>query len=445
MSFPRDFRWGLATSAYQVEGAVAAGGRGLSIWDTFCRVPGAIEDGTNGDVACDHYNRFDEDVRMLASLGVDSYRFSIAWPRLLPDGAGPVNETGVGFYRRLCERLREHGVAPVATLYHWDLPAALQAGRGWAVRDTVERFAEYAALAFERLGDLVDDWITVNEPFCVAFLGYGLGVKAPGTRDWREALVAGHHVLLAHARAVEAYRACGRGRIGIALNVTPVRPASDDPADLAAARRLDGYHNRWFLDAVFRRRYPDDMVEEFERRYGMPDEVRAGELAALADPGDFLGVNFYTRVCARANPESPILGAEELPPTGDVTAMGWEIAPDALHDVLRRVATECTSLPLLVTENGAAFDDVRDGKPVIDDPRRVDYLRRHVAALQHALADGVDLRGYFPWSFLDNFEWEQGYSKRFGLVYVDYATQERIPKQSALWYRDFIAGARNGG
>jgi beta-glucosidase len=442
MSFPREFAWGVATSAYQVEGS--AGGRGLSIWDTFCLVPGAIEDGTSGVVACDHYNRVDEDVRLIASLGADAYRFSIAWPRLFPDGGGRASEDGIDFYRRLCEGLRARGVRPLATLYHWDLPEALQARGGWGSRDTIERFAEYAALAFERLGDLVDDWITCNEPFCIAFLGHALGTKAPGRRDWGEAVRVGHHVLLAHARAVEAYRSAGSGRIGIALNVTPVVPTSPDPEDVAAAHRLDGFHNRWFLDGVFRRRYPEDMVAELERRYGVVPEVDESELDALADVGDFVGVNFYTRISARANPASALFGADELPATGEATAMGWEIAPEALHAVLLRIDRDYTTLPLLITENGAAFDDVRNGDPVVEDPRRIDYLRRHLAEIARAIGDGVDVRGYFPWSLLDNFEWEQGYSKRFGLVYVDYATLERVPKQSALWYRDFIAGARNG-
>jgi beta-glucosidase len=443
VSFPPEFAWGFATSAYQVEGA--AGGRGRSIWDAFCLVPGAIEDGTSGEVACDHYNRVEDDVRLIASLGADAYRFSIAWPRVLPEGRGRVNEEGIGFYRRLCERLRERGVRPLATLYHWDLPAALQAHGGWAASDTVERFVEYAQLVFERLGDLVDDWITINEPFCVAFHGHALGLKAPGRRDWAEAVRVSHHLLLAHARTVEAYRAVADGRIGIAINVTPVEPASESEADVDAARRLDGFHNRWFLDGVFRRRYPEDMVGELERRYGVVPDVDESELAALSDLGDFVGVNFYTRIRARANPGSSLFGADELPSSGAVTAMGWEIVPEALHDVLLRISREYTSLPLLITENGAAFDDVRNGEPVVEDPRRIDYLRRHIGEIARAIDDGVDVRGYFPWSLLDNFEWEQGYSKRFGLVYVDYATLERVPKQSALWYRDFIAGVRKNG
>ena len=363
MSFPADFAWGFATSAYQVEGA--AGGRGRSIWDAFCLVPGAIEDGTSGEVACDHYNRLEEDVGLMASLGADAYRFSIAWPRLLPEGSGRVNEDGVAFYRRLCERLREQGIRPVATLYHWDLPQALHERGGWTARDTVERFGEYAQLAFARLGDLVEDWITVNEPFCIAFLGHALGIKAPGHRDWGEAVRVGHHVLLAHARAVEAYRAAGAGRIGIALNVTPVLPASDATADVEAARRLDGFHNRWFLDAVFRRSYPADIVAELERRHGVAAAVDEAELDALADVGDFVGVNFYTRIWARANPASPLSGADELPATGEVTAMGWEVYPAALYDVLRRVAQDYTSIPIMITENGAAYDDRRNGTEVV--------------------------------------------------------------------------------
>jgi beta-glucosidase len=434
-AFPVGFRFGVAMASYQIEGAVNEDGRGESIWDTFCRRPGAVAGGDTGDVACDHYHRWREDLDLMASLGAESYRFSISWPRVQPDGRGALNRAGVDFYRRLCEGLRERGIEPVATLYHWDLPQARQAVGGWAVRDTAERFAEYARLMGDALGDVVEAWITHNEPWVVAFLGHAEGVKAPGIRDWPTALRASHHLLLSHGWAVEALR--GRGPVGITLNLAPVR--SDDPA---AALRMDGYLNRWFLDPVFRGRYPEDMVAHYERRYGPLDVVRSGDLDAISADIDFLGVNYYNPQRVRPDPSRQPLELSAVVPPPPTTAMGWEVDPDGLHELLVRVRRDYDNVPIYITENGAAFDDGPVVNGTLEDPRRVEYLQSHLAALARAVADGVDVRRYFAWSMLDNFEWEHGYTKRFGLVYVDYATQRRVPKRSGLWYRDFIASAR---
>jgi beta-glucosidase len=432
-AFPVGFRFGVAMAAYQIEGAVDEDGRGPSIWDAFCRRPGAVAGGDTGDVACDHYHRWRDDLDLMASLGIESYRFSISWPRVQPDGRGALNRPGVDFYRRLAEGLRERGIEPVATLYHWDLPQARQAVGGWAARDTAERFAEYAALMAAELGDVVDAWITHNEPWVVAFLGHAEGTKAPGIRDWPTALRAAHHLLLSHGWAVQALR--GKPT-GITLNLAPVR--SDDPG---AALRMDGYLNRWFLDPVFRGRYPEDMVDHYERRYGPLDVVRDGDMRVISERIDFLGINYYNPQRVRPDPSRQPLEVSYVVPPPPTTAMGWEVDPDGLHELLVRVRRDYGNVPIYITENGAAFEDGPVVNGTLEDPRRVEYLHSHLRALARAIADGVDARRYFAWSMLDNFEWEYGYSKRFGLVYVDYATQRRVPKRSGLWYRDFIGSA----
>jgi beta-glucosidase len=440
MTFPREFVWGAATAAYQIEGATTADGRGESIWDRFCRTPGNVANGDTGDPACDHYHRWRDDVELMASLGLRGYRFSIAWPRIQPDGRGPGNAKGLDFYRRLVERLRERGITPLATLYHWDLPQRLQDEGGWAARDVVDRFTEYAGLVFDALGDLVPCWITHNEPWVTSFLGYGLGVKAPGTRDWRSALAAAHHALLSHGRAVRAYRAGGgSGQIGITLDLTHV---TGEPE---AARRLDGHRNRWFLDPVLRGGYPADLVELYEERVGPLDFVRDGDLDEIAAPIDFLGVNFYQPAVARMSADGGPLGLEEVPSNGPLTAMGWTVEPSSLTKLLMRLQRDYGEVPLVITENGASFDDPPlDGNAIVEDPQRVAYLRDHVAAVERALEAGVDVRGYYVWSLFDNFEWEHGYASRFGIVAVDFESQRRTPKRSALWYRDLIAGHTDG-
>jgi beta-glucosidase len=434
-SFPTGFRFGVAMASYQIEGAVNEDGRGESIWDVFCRRQGAVAGGDTGDVACDHYHRWREDLDLMAALGVESYRFSIAWPRVQPDGRGPLNRAGVDWYKRLCEGLRERGIEAVATLYHWDLPQARQAVGGWAVRDTVDRFAEYAALMAAELDGLVDGWITHNEPWVVAFLGHAEGVKAPGIRDWPTALKVSHHLLLSHGLAAGVLR--GTAPVGITLNLAPARSSDAD-----AARRMDGYMNRWFLDPLLRGAYPEDMVEHYERRYGALDLSDADLIAA---PIDFLGVNYYSPQRVRSDPARQPLELARVMPEPPTTAMGWEVDPEGLYELLVRLRDDYGSIPIYITENGAAFEDGPVVNGTLEDPRRVAYLESHLAALSRAVADGVDVRRYFAWSMLDNFEWEHGYAKRFGLVYVDFSTQRRVPKRSALWYRDFIAGARRDG
>ncbi|HZT85976.1 MAG TPA: GH1 family beta-glucosidase [Gaiellaceae bacterium] len=443
MSAGAPFVWGAGTAAFQVEGATRVDGRGESIWDRFAACAGNVADGDTGEPACEHYFRWEEDLDLMRELGLQGYRFSVSWPRVQPDGRGPVNRKGLDFYRRLAEGLRERGIAPLATLYHWDLPQALQDRGGWAERDIVERFADYSRLVLDGLDGLVGDWITHNEPWVTAFLGYGLGVKAPGLRDRAAAVSAAHHALLAHGVAVRAFREAGRtGRIGITLDLTVARPASAAPEDVAAAARLDGHHNRWFLDALLRGEYPADVLALYEERIGRIDAIRDGDLATIAQPLDFLGVNFYRPNLVAAG-EDPILGLREVEQEGERTAMDWPVVPGALTELLLRLQRDYGDLPLLITENGAAFADRLDDG-VVDDERRVEFLRAHIAAVEEARAQGVDVRGYYVWSLLDNFEWEWGYAKRFGIVYVDYPTQRRIPKRSALWYRDLIA-ERNGG
>ena len=440
MTFPRDFVWGAATAAYQIEGAADADGRGESIWDRFCRTPGKVANGDTGDRACDHYHRWPEDLDLMASLGVGAYRFSIAWPRIQPDGRGAVNGKGMDFYRRLVEGMLERGITPLATLYHWDLPQRLQDEGGWASREIVDRFADYAGLVFEGLGDLVDTWITHNEPWVTSFLGYGYGVKAPGVADWSQALAAAHHTLLSHGRAVRAYRAGGgRGEIGITLDLTHV---TGEPE---AVRRLDGHRNRWFLDPVLRGGYPADLVELYEERIGPLEFVRPGDLEEIAAPIDFLGVNFYQPAAVRPSSADGPLALEQVPWDGPRTAMGWTVEPSSLTALLLRLKRDYGEVPLVITENGASYDDPPlDGQAVIEDPQRVAFLRGHVEAVERAVEGGVDVRGYYVWSLLDNFEWEHGYERRFGIVAVNFDNLKRTPKRSALWYRDLIARHSEG-
>lgn len=427
--FPAGFTFGIATSAYQIEGATSEDGRGPSIWDTFCREPGRIRDGSSGDVACDHYHRWEADLDLIAALGVNAYRFSVAWPRVQPDGRGPVNAAGLDFYERLTDGLLARGIEPHVTLYHWDLPQPLQDTGGWPNRDTAERFAEYAAAVAGRLGDRVRSYATLNEPWCSSILSYEIGEHAPGLRDRRLALAAAHGLLLGHGLALpELRRQAPRAAAGIVLNLGPQMPASDRPEDVAAARLADGRFNRWFLEPLLRGEYPRDVWEAC--RADVP-EVREGDLALIAAPLDFLGVNYYSRGVLSAS-------GGGVPAGAPVTAMGWEIYPQGLTDLLLRLQADYPGLPpILITENGAAFTDrLEEGQ--VHDPERVRYLQTHLAALRRALDAGVDVRGYFAWSLMDNFEWAYGYEKRFGLVYVDYPTQTRVLKDSGHWYRQFL-------
>jgi beta-glucosidase len=445
MTSRNGFVWGAATAAFQIEGATRADGRGESIWDRFASVPGNVRNGDTGDPACEHYYRWREDLDLMRSLGLQGYRFSISWPRIQPDGRGRVNQAGLDFYRRLAEGLREREIAPLATLYHWDLPQALEDEGGWGSRDIVKRFVEYAQIVFDGLGDVVGEWITHNEPWVIALLGYAYGTKAPGATDWPRALRAAHHTLLSHGAVVRAFRRGGHvGSIGITVDLTVAQPATGSREDVAAASRLDGHHNRWFLDPLLRGAYPSDMVELYESRLGPLDVVRDGDLELIAEPIDFLGVNFYRPTLVRVDDADSVLGLAEVDVNGEHTAMGWPVVPAALTELLLRVRRDYGDVPLLITENGAAYDDRVDGGSVVEDEQRVVYVREHIDAVERARAAGVDVRGYYVWSLLDNFEWEYGYEKRFGIVFVDFATQRRIPKRSALWYRDLIAARSTG-
>ncbi|ACL38401.1 beta-galactosidase [Pseudarthrobacter chlorophenolicus A6] len=466
--FPEDFLWGTATAAYQIEGAAHAEGRGDSIWDVFARLPGAVADGHNGDMACDHYRRYRQDVALMGRLNMKAYRFSTSWARCMPDGVTP-NPDGIAFYSRLVDELLAAGITPWLTLYHWDLPQALEDNGGWANRDTAYRFADYAALMHSVLGDRVRIWTTLNEPWCSAFLGYAAGIHAPGRQEPRAALAAAHHLLLGHGlAAAELRRRDTEASLGITLNLTvsdPRDPGSESDRD--AARRIDGQFNRIFLDPLFRGEYPADVLADVAH-LGMADLVQDGDLELIATPLDLLGVNYYhgeslTKDLAgaqeQAAPEttsvpgqatravaSPFVaadGARSVRRGLPVTGMGWEVQPEGLRRLLNRLHTEYTGpagIPIYITENGAAYDDVPDATGFVDDQDRLGFFAAHLDAVHRAIADGVDVRGYLAWSLLDNFEWSFGYHQRFGMVRVDYCTQDRIPKASALWYSSVASG-----
>lgn len=430
-AFPADFVWGVATSSFQIEGAAREDGKGASIWDSFCRIPGAIADASNGDVACDHYHRWSEDLDLVALLGVNAYRFSVSWPRVRPGGSGAWNDKGLDFYERLVDGILSRGVKPYLTLNHWDLPEELQARGGWAHRDTVHRFVEYAQGLAARLGDRVAAIATHNEPWVIAHLGHETGSFAPGVKDRAVAAQVSHHLLLSHGLALQALRAQGcKSRLGIVLNLSPVQSASQSEADRAAARREDGTLLRWYMDPLFKAAYPADVLDHLG---AAAPHVEPGDMAAIATPMDFLGVNYYSRNVVGA--EGPRPAAASGNP---VTAMGWEVYPEGLTELLLRLTRDYPVPPLYVTENGAAFDDaVVDGE--VRDTARRDYIAQHIAAVAEALRQGVPMAGYMVWSLLDNFEWASGYDKRFGIVRVDYATQRRTPKDSARWYGAFLA------
>lgn len=434
---PADFRFGVATSAYQIEGAVRTDGRTDSIWDTFCRVPGAVTGGESGDRACDHYRLMPQDVDLMAGLGVDTYRFSISWPRVQPGGRGPVNAAGLAFYDRLVDRLLERDIDPWVTLYHWDLPQELEDAGGWPQRDTAYRFADYAELVFDRLSDRVTSWTTLNEPWCVAMYGYADGMHAPGRRDRSAAMHAVHHLLLGHGEAVRRMRARGGSAhaFGLTLNLTPSLPATSSPPDVAAARRADGFGIRLYLDPLLLGHYPQDVVADLEHE-GITLPVRDGDAAVVATPLDVLGINYYFSEQVRAD-GIPVR-------EGGTTALGWPITPEGLTDLLLRVHREYPPVPLVITENGAAFPDLhRDGEGGrVRDADRVAFLSAHIDAVAAAYAAGVDVRGYFPWTLLDNFEWAHGYGPTFGLVSVDRRNMARTPKQSALWFAQFLHDRR---
>ncbi len=449
--FPGDFLWGVAASSYQIEGAVDEDGRAPSIWDTFAHTPGRTRGGETGDVAADHYHRFRDDVGIMADLGVDAYRFSLAWPRILPRGTGEVNLAGVAFYRNLCEELRAAGITPFATLYHWDLPQTLQDRGGWLEPASVDWFVEYATVAKHHLGDLISMWATHNEPWCTAFLGHGSGHFAPGISDPAAAFVAAHHLMVSHHRAVAALRtthAHSDDSLGIVLNLIPAWPAGDSAADASVARVVHAIHNELFLDATLAGTYPDE-IRRLHERFDVDSRLDVDDLGRASTPIDFLGVNYYNinRFSHVAGGPAPgefpgADGAVLVRPPGELTEMGWGVEPEGLAWTLRRVASRAPDLPLYLTENGAAYDDRAGPDGEVEDPERIAYLRAHIERLAELIAEGIHVRGYFAWSILDNFEWAEGYSKRFGLVWVDYETLERTVKASGRWYRDFIASQR---
>lgn len=450
--FPPGFAWGAATAAYQIEGAVRADGRTDSVWDVFSRTPGKVTGGDTGDVAADHYRRYPEDIALMAELGIGTYRFSVSWPRVQPGGRGHANEKGLDFYRRLVDGLLERGIEPMLTLYHWDLPAELEGAGGWPERDTAYRFAEYAGLVRDALGDRVRRWSTLNEPWCSAFLGYGDGIHAPGRVEPAAALTAAHHLLLGHGLAAGVLRSTPDIELSIVLNLAPFWPVTDSAEDRDGARRLDGLMNRIFLDPVLRGAYPADVLADVASVSDF-DFVRDGDLRAISAPVDLLGVNYYRpeRVAAHGSPAAAGVPAVStaFPGCADLamlpapedrrTAQGWEVDPAGLLEILRRLRDEYPGVPVMIAENGAAYPDVLDADGRIRDIERLAYVDGHLRALHEAIADGVDVRGYLLWSLLDNFEWAWGYGTRFGIVYVDFETQQRIIKDSGRWYGEVIA------
>ncbi|MBJ7420617.1 MAG: beta-glucosidase [Rhodoferax sp.] len=430
--FPHDFVWGVATSAFQIEGATSIDGRGPSVWDTFCAKPGTIADSSDGSRACEHYQRWQSDLDLIAKLGVNTYRFSVSWPRVQPLGSGAWNSKGLDFYERLVDGMLERGLAPYLTLNHWDLPQALQDQGGWAHRDTVHRFVDYALGMHQRLGDRVASIATHNEPWVMAILGYETGIFAPGIKERGIAMRAAHHLLLSHGMAVRALREVGcKAELGIVLNLSPIHAATDSPQDLAKARLDDGRLVRWFMDPLYKASYPQDILEHLGAD---APPVQDGDMDIIATPMDFMGINYYSRSVVRAE------GSYDVRSSGlEVTEMDWEVYPQGLTELLVRLHQDYPVPSLMITENGGAFKDLLVNGQV-HDADRVRYLQTHIAAVHQAMQQGVPMKGYMVWSLMDNFEWASGYAKRFGIVYVDYDTQQRTLKDSAKWYRDFLAG-----
>ncbi|MEY3331598.1 MAG: hypothetical protein RL202_864 [Actinomycetota bacterium] len=429
------FTWGVSTSSYQIEGAANEGGRGPSIWDTFSRIPGAVANADNGDIACDHYHRYNEDLDLMKWLGVGAYHFSIAWPRVIPTGSGPLNKVGMDFYDRLIDGALERGITPWPTLYHWDLPQALQDKGGWNNRECAHWFAEYSYLMAEAFSDRVKNWVTINEPFCSAWLGHLYGVMAPGIKDLQTGINASHHLLLGHGLAVRAIReAASDVKVGITLNFTPAITLGDSAEDQLAVQLADGFDNRWFGDPVFKASYPQDIVSAFNKEV----PIHAGDMQIISTPVDFLGLNYYFRQTVAYDPSAQPLSYKQVTaPNVERTGMGWEVHAETFTDLLTRINKDYAPKEIFITENGSAWDDeVVDGK--VDDPNRVRYLERHIDAMFDAKKQGVPISGYFAWSLMDNYEWAYGYAKRFGLIYIDYPTQNRIPKTSAYYYRERI-------
>ncbi len=438
LRFPKDFIWGAAASAYQIEGAYNEDGKGTSIWDRFCLTPGNVVNNDTGNVACDHYHRYREDVELMAYLGLQAYRFSISWTRVLPEGKGEVNQAGMDFYHRLVDQLLDVGIAPMVTLYAWDLPQTLQDLGGWANRETVKYFQDYAAILYQALGDRVHLWSTLNEPWVISFGGHYYGLLAPGIKDAEIALLVSHHLLLAHGKAVQTLREIGeeRHKTGIILNLTPIHSASEGAEDQEAANRADGYMNRWFLDPIFAGNYPEDMLNWYGDK---APAIEPGDLEMISTGIDYLGVNYYTRLVVETFPGETLLGLRPIPVEGsEYTETNWEVYPQGLHEILIRLKNEYQPASIYITENGANFLDEVDESGQINDIRRIEFLKDHFLQAHRAIEEGVPLLGYFVWSVMDVFEWDSGYSHRYGLIYVDRETLERKVKRSGFWYRKFI-------
>lgn len=442
IGFPRDFIWGAATAAYQIEGAYNQDGKGESIWDRFCHTPGNVENGDTGDIACDHYNRLEEDIRLMKELGIKSYRYSISWPRILPEGKGKLNQRGMDFYKRLTNLLLENEIEPLITLYHWDLPQKLQDIGGWANRDVTDYFTNYAEVVFNNLGDIVPYWVTINEPWVVAFLGNMFGSHAPGIKDLKTALDVSHNLMLSHGKAVKLYREMNqKGKISIALNFSTKYPASQKEEDIKAARLSDGGLNRWFLDPIFKGYYPEDVLELYSKR-GVTHTFPMEDLKVISQPMDFLAFNYYSSEFVKHDPDIGFSGINNELDSFEKTEMGWIVYPQGLYDLITRLGRDYGKIDLIISENGAAFKDFINSDGTIDDHRRTNYIKEHLTQVHRAIESGINLKGYYLWSLMDNFEWAFGYSKRFGLIHVDYETLKRTIKNSGHWYKEVI---RNNG
>lgn len=441
VQFPENFLWGAATSAYQIEGAVTEDGRGLSIWDTFSHIPGQIINNDHGDIACDSYHRLGEDIELMKQLGITTYRFSVAWPRIFPEGTGQVNPKGIEYYQRLVTLLIDNGIQPLCTLYHWDLPQALQDQGGWANRSTIDAFVAYAEMMFTEFAGMIEHWVTLNEPWCVSYLSNYLGVHAPGHRDLQLATTIAHHLLVAHGRAVQAFRRLQiPGQIGIAPNVTWIEPYTQNANDVEACRRETGWWVEWFMDPLFKGKYPDFLQQWFQAR-SVHVPVQSGDMEIIASPIDFIGINYYTGNIGRHQSNSGLFECEAVDKGDEQTDIGWFIYPEGLHSVLHYIHKRYGDISIYITENGACYND----SPVngeVKDEERIQYMKKHLLQLNRCLASGLPIRGYYAWSLLDNFEWAEGYSKRFGLVHVDFDTLQRTPKNSYAWYKRLIASGQ---
>jgi len=438
MPFPKDFLWGSATSSYQIEGAALEEGRGECIWTRFSHTPGKVLNNDTGDVACDHYHLYKQDVALMRELGLHAYRYSISWPRVLAEGVGTINEAGLDFYDRLTDELLASNIQPWVTLYHWDLPQALQDRGGWTNPDIVKWFTDYTQVVVGRLGDRVKHWITHNEPWCTAFMGNLIGAHAPGIQDLKTAIHVAHHTLLAHGATVPVVRAYSPGaQVGITLNLTPHIPATDHPDDIRLARRDDGLQNNWFLDPCYHGHYPADMVELLTPT-GVFEGINIEDVQSAAVPTDFLGINYYMRYAMAHVPGKPDESVPAFPEGTEFTGMGWEVYPQGMADMLLYVQEHYNPPAIYITENGAAYVDPDPADDVVDDLERVSFIRRYLEAAEDAINKGAALKGYFVWSFLDNFEWAYGYSQRFGIIHVDFNTQKRTLKRSAQMYRNII-------